>query len=860
MRNAELTDRTRRIAVATAAITLSMFALLGNSAIGHAQAIQLKIRAQDLQLQIMPEAQGVLIQAFPRGAVVPIADDGLAINAGASLKTDPDVEQILEKANRYADDGNYRIAAQLWQVVIDRSGDALYSEDDWIYYSLVNRVERLLADLPAEGLAAYRINADANARQILASGETETDAEALNRVVQQYFLSSVGDDAAFRLGQVYLDQYDFSGALRMFRRIREQFPDPSVPADELDARVALCQLMMGNPEAAQNTVSMAGTRSGDQPDDALRAVESAIGTMSAVGPADASHSRQWSMAMGDAGRMGVMPSLPESAYTGDQQAGWQFFVPPRDSRYSAVGDTGGRLHVGDVVNGKSILGTRNMIEKNIVEAWNTKQWRPSGELLVDEERVYFRAAADIVAFDTAQVDAALQDLNSESLSTDPAPPTTLESYLGWRSLWRNSFEIDETTMFEQAIRKSWSGFNRQRNNRPTSNPNPASFAEVLFFGDAVYQQMSIQRGILYAIEGKRFDERNANSPRRVTPQWNASIRRTRSNSLTAYDAATGRLLWTRPDNVATPITDKTGPPVAPVPGPVEQVVAGDENQQLSGGGFMSAPVAFGKLAIAPVNINGAIYLYGLDPQDDGKTVWHSYLCDEPESGASSWSPIQLSISGSDLFVNCGTGVVFVVDPSSGRIRFARRYHQRGERASYGRQNSPTHNRLVFDGWSSDVVLPWSNQLIVFASDTPVVESIDRSSGEMIWRLDTSEGGSKVDYIIGAWDGQLYLGGPSTILAIDLEGEGRIAWGGDDLFDGKLSRGRAMVTAEGIFVPVEDSIWHYDHRGDGGRGKLLNQFGVTLGTDAPVGNLYSDGRRIWVHGGNRVYALMPVNEQ
>jgi hypothetical protein len=33
--------------------------------------------------------------------------------------------------------------------------------------------------------------------------------------------------------------------------------------------------------------------------------------------------------------------------------------------------------------------------------------------------------------------------------------------------------------------------------------------------------------------------------------------------------------------------------------------------------------------------------------------------------------------------------------------------------------------------------------------------------------------------------------------------------------------------------------------------------VELGTGAPVGNLFSDGEKIWVQGANRVYALGPA---
>ena len=58
----------------------------------------------------------------------PIAQDqgDVGVESGATLKTDPRLESILEKADRFREDGNYRFAAQLWQAVLLQSGDALF--------------------------------------------------------------------------------------------------------------------------------------------------------------------------------------------------------------------------------------------------------------------------------------------------------------------------------------------------------------------------------------------------------------------------------------------------------------------------------------------------------------------------------------------------------------------------------------------------------------------------------------------------------------------------------------------------------------------------------------------------------------
>jgi hypothetical protein len=66
----------------------------------------------------------------------------------------------------------------------------------------------------------------------------------------------------------------------------------------------------------------------------------------------------------------------------------------------------------------------------------------------------------------------------------------------------------------------------------------------------------------------------------------------------------------------------------------------------------------------------------------------------------------------------------------------------------------------------------------------------------------------------------------------------------------------MLTPTGIYMPVGDRIVKYSLADEQGKPKKLGQAIVDFGTGAPVGNLYSDGEKIWVHGANRLYALGP----
>lgn len=784
------------------------------------------------------------------------------IDSGASLKTDPELESLLEKAERYHDDGNDRVATKLWQAVLQRSGDALYTTDRQIYFSLTQEVEKTLSQLSPSGLSTYRITADAEAQEILNGSPTDDTIDritALSTVVGEYFISSVGDDSAFELGAIYLDRFEFAAALRLFEKIVSVYPDPSVPLEQVYLRIALCHRWLGNVEmseaALEKSKSFANAEIAD-----FDVIASALDDLTIEKTAQRPL-QVWSTRKGTSNRSGIMPSPPKAMMRQNLIAAWQFFTHPKDTRYDRSD------HIGFVRTASDsfpqlVSKTITSRESNFIDAWKKKNWRPAGQLLFDTDRVFFRSAADLVAFDKRAIERAIegpveqaatksdtttiarlplhqssrrQKLSSTVMQSETA---SVNRFVQWRSLWRNSFAIDETTRLKDAMMKSWGGYGNRRN-RTSDFPNPVTMSEVQYFGDQIASQMSIHRDYFFAIEGPRYDEKNRHNPGRPQVRWNSTFRRVRSNFLTAYDRQSGSLQWRLPRQSES-----------------RTETLNTEKDFMVGGGFMSAPIGFGNLIIVPVNIGSAISVYALDPDNGGKTVWKSFLCDEPATSAQPLAAIEMSIDGGDLFINCGMGVIFVLNPSTGMVRFAKRYRRNGQQNRSILNNQANARKLEFKGWTTDDMIGYRDQAIVFSSDRESIWAIDRRSGELIWESEINPFGAKVDYLIGAYDDVLYVGGFETIIAYDLKGQGRMLWGGTPIFDGEKSRGRAMLTPAGIFVPVESTIVQYPLKPKTPNQPLkpLARMNVDLGTGAPLGNLYCDGNRIYVQGANRLYAL------
>ena len=777
------------------------------------------LQVAEVPVEVAPAAQGEGRPGGEEDQGPPQLDASGQYMGGAPLKTDPDLMDRLAKADQFRQDGSFRAASQLWQSVLGESGDILYSLDGETYFALAERVESILAGLSPDGLNAYRVAADAAAREILAQSQGDYDLDTLNQIVERYFLSSFGDDAAYQLGCIYLDNHDFVGAARLLRKIAERYPDPSVPLSDVWLRIAIAYIYIGDGPSAEAAIAAAKQAGADSGSRLLEAIRQLLSETPSSGFATATAS-QWTTRLGSAKRQGQMPALPADYDGTALKADWQFVFEPRDSYLKDA-------YLGETIIGFDPLRIRKSLSKaetSLIQSWRKGRWRPAGHLLFTDQFMIFKTGADLTVWD-------------RDLQADPV----------WRPLWLNQFAIDEASAQWKLMQDTYRFESR---NRPATAPS--SPREIQLFGDQIAQSMSIHRGTLYNLEGHEYSWKADRAPHLQRAQGNpygSLPRRTRTNRLAAYNLQSGKILWRLPtiDLLSFP-EGGAARDVAPASLP------GATDQPFEDIGFMAAPVGFGDLLLVPVNVGGSIYVYALDSRNQGQLAWRSYLCDEPGGGSQPWSPIQISVDGSTAYASCGSGVVFAIDPMTGGIRFARRYTRTGEANNYMQRFGGNAEVLELDGWSEDLIIPLGNELVLLASDYHAVWAIDRQTATFRWKTDNRPFGNKFDYLIGINQDYIFLGGQETVAAISIRAEGRWEW--VHTFDDSVSLGRAMLTENGIYVPLQDRIVKLGLDGLDGSGRVLAEMPVRLGTTAPLGNLYSDGQRIWVVGGNRLYALGP----
>ena len=150
-----------------------------------------------------------------------------------------------------------------------------------------------------------------------------------------------------------------------------------------------------------------------------------------------------------------------------------------------------------------------------------------------------------------------------------------------------------------------------------------------------------------------------------------------------------------------------------------------------------------------------------------------------------------------------------------------------------------------------MAVPVGKALVIFSSDQnqdgeSQLFAIDRLSGEFLWQSPRiSPFSTDASYFLGVWKRGVIVAGRNVVRMYDAI-SGRLVWDKDL----KQSLGRGALTSDAIYVPDRDSIVILNPQ----TGKERNQVGVRLSTGEPVGNLFIDGKQIWVANHDRVYAL------
>jgi outer membrane protein assembly factor BamB len=191
----------------------------------------------------------ISVPAF--GQVMTVTDDAVQPDQGNGFVVRKEAKptlDALEDFERFRDKRAWEKAFSALDKVASTDPGRLVSAGNGFYVPTTDRILSALLSLPPDGRQAYRLFNDARAQQLLDQAATSPDeVGALRNVVGRYFITSIGDKAADRLGDALFERGDFNAAERSWRLVIDSFPDTtlSIPLLQTKRVIALTRASDG---------------------------------------------------------------------------------------------------------------------------------------------------------------------------------------------------------------------------------------------------------------------------------------------------------------------------------------------------------------------------------------------------------------------------------------------------------------------------------------------------------------------------------------------------------------------------------------------------------------------------------------
>ena len=158
-----------------------------------------------------------LFPAFALGQAMDEEADGKVSNdqPGRPLQMPPastEVKEAFDDFERFSRRGAWERALKALYTIPEEQALRFVDGEDGFIIPVARKRATVLAALPPEGQAAYRLFYDAEAKKLFEEAEGASELKDLERVYSAYFVSSVGDNAADRLGDLYFELGRFDRA------------------------------------------------------------------------------------------------------------------------------------------------------------------------------------------------------------------------------------------------------------------------------------------------------------------------------------------------------------------------------------------------------------------------------------------------------------------------------------------------------------------------------------------------------------------------------------------------------------------------------------------------------------------------
>jgi len=156
-----------------------------------------------------------------------------------------ETKEAFDDFERFGRRGAWERATKALYAIPEAQASRFVDGSDGFIIPVARKRRAVLAGLSPEGQAAYRLFYDADAKKLLDRAEGPAEQAALENLYSSYFLTSVGDNAADRLGDLYFEQGRFDQAADCWLAVYRERPDSELSPALMAVKAALALAKAG---------------------------------------------------------------------------------------------------------------------------------------------------------------------------------------------------------------------------------------------------------------------------------------------------------------------------------------------------------------------------------------------------------------------------------------------------------------------------------------------------------------------------------------------------------------------------------------------------------------------------------------
>ena len=155
------------------------------------------------------------------------------------------VKDAIEDFRRFVEHEAWERAFKSLETITSKATDGFVERPDRVLVPSRLLVRSLLASMPPAGKSAYRVFYDAEAMALWEKATGAAEVDNLTQIVDNHLVSSLGDRAADRLGDLYFERGELHRAISAWQTVLTYRPDSETSKAQLLIKVATASTLAG---------------------------------------------------------------------------------------------------------------------------------------------------------------------------------------------------------------------------------------------------------------------------------------------------------------------------------------------------------------------------------------------------------------------------------------------------------------------------------------------------------------------------------------------------------------------------------------------------------------------------------------